>query len=277
MLAQRSSSRSAGQAGVDVAAIRQRNVQVLEETENVLMRAGIVPRLDLCAAHTLVAHMELETWERPRCGLRGHVVEKDCVDLAKELVVSGESDIWLLNMASSSVPGGGARKGARAQEEHLCRCSNLLEQLTASRGTYPLVRPLGEHQFDLTVLEHKEVTFVRDGLYHLLPEPEWFTVSVLSASAHNEAKYGALPVRDTRRRIEFLLQLAEYRGARHLVLSAWGCGAFGQNPRIVAAEFREALLRRDSGTSRMTVTFAIRNDHNGPANVEAFREELARS
>jgi hypothetical protein len=60
----------------------------------------------------------------------------DCVKVATELAKDPEAKVWMLNMASAKTPGGGVRNGANAQEEHLCRCSDLLPQLErgASEG-----------------------------------------------------------------------------------------------------------------------------------------------
>ena len=57
------------------------------------------------------------------------VHDGDCVALAKELSRQPGAKVWMLNMANATKPGGGARSGSNAQEEHLCRCSNLLPQL----------------------------------------------------------------------------------------------------------------------------------------------------
>ena len=49
------------------------------------------------------------------------VHDGDCVALAQELSQQPGAKVWLLNMANARKPGGGARSGSNAQEEHLCR------------------------------------------------------------------------------------------------------------------------------------------------------------
>ena len=60
------------------------------------------------------------------------------------------------------------------------------------------------------------------------------------------------------------------------ILSAFGCGAYGNPPQEVAALFAEAL----AATRLYEVTFAIRDDHNSgrahnpEGNVLPFQEAL---
>ena len=44
-------------------------------------------------------------------------------------------------------------------------------------------------------------------------------------------------------RVDRVLDLAAARGDTHLVLGAWGCGAFHNDPERVADHFRAALER----------------------------------
>ena len=79
------------------------------------------------------------------CGRTGlvEVLQEDCLYVAQNQVAS-RKHVLLLNMASSKAPGGGVRGGAGAQEEDLCRRTDLLPYLeAASRTLYPLAPGAG--------------------------------------------------------------------------------------------------------------------------------------
>ena len=59
-----------------------------------------------------------------------------------------------------------------------------------------------------------------------------------------------------RRRIHRVLDIACSYGYTTLILGAWGCGAFGNDPASVANDFRDALLGDFAGNFE-TVVFAI--------------------
>ena len=60
--------------------------------------------------------------------------------------------------------------------------------------------------------------------------------------------------------IELILEAARQSGCQALVLSAFGCGAYGNPPGAVAKLFKEALHRH--GGQLEKVVFCILNDHN---------------
>ena len=163
-------------------------------------------------------------------------------------------------------------QGCNAQEEHLCRCSNLLPHLQQASvaGHYPL------HEWhrhgsipDFTVLVHKDIEFFkRPSDYATLPRAERFQVGVLTAAAekvHGDRVLGP----NAERFIDFMLDTALMQGCTHLVLSAWGCGAFRQCPHAVAECFRRTFAKLTHNNLR--VAFAILDDHNSDDNLAAFQ------
>ena len=209
--------------------------------------------------------------------LNVEVRDCDCVIVAKELSQLHGSRVWILNMASASCAGGGAMKGCNAQEEHLCRSSNLLPQLRKQMYRYPLHNPLKRFRPsdipDFKVLVTEEVCFFKvidDAYtYHTLPRADWFTAGVLTAAAEKICGPRRLGP-NMARFVDFFMDVAEMQTCTHLVLSAWGCGAFGQCPEAVAKCFRQRLLQ--SNRTDIKVVFAITNDHNSADNFSAFRK-----
>ena len=73
------------------------------------------------------------------------------------------------------------------------------------------------------------------------------------------------------RRIRIILRIAAEYGYKDLILGAWGCGAFGNNPVLVAKAFRTALNEDGIGTLFDHAVFAIYGSETGK-NYKAFRE-----
>ena len=79
-----------------------------------------------------------------------------------------------------------------------------------------------------------------------------------------------------RTKVQTILEAAAHAGCDAAVLSAFGCGAYGNPPGEVAALFREALAR----SPLAEVAFCITEDHNSggrhiPAgNLAPFQEVL---
>jgi len=67
-----------------------------------------------------------------------------------------------------------------------------------------------------------------------------------------------------------MLRAAAKNGCKELVLGAWGCGAFGNDPNVVAGHFRTALLDDELGRCFDKVVFAIYGRPDGK-NITAFK------
>jgi uncharacterized protein (TIGR02452 family) len=159
-----------------------------------------------------------------------------------------------LNFANGVVPGGGVLTGARAQEEVLCRSSALLCTLDGD-PMYDAHRQGPPYESsDWLILSPDVPVFRRDdGLS--LAQP-WSTSFVTCAAPYaprvGQPRSGELLERRMRR----LLAVAHAYAFDTLVLGAWGCGAFGNDPARTARDFRAALEGDLDGAFRQ-VTFAI--------------------
>ena len=195
---------------------------------------------------------------------------EDCVSVAEQYCRIKGAKVWLLNMAAARKPGGGVMRGCNAQEEHLCRCSNLLPhlRLAAEHGNYPLHGWHGDVP-DFSVLVHDNIVFFKHPKdYATLPREKRFRVGVLTAAAE-KVRGGRNLGPNAERFIGFLLDAAVMQGCTHLVLSAWGCGAYRQCPHAVAKCFRRTFAKLTH--TNLQVTFAILDDHNSEENLAAFQ------
>ncbi|MDF3298795.1 TIGR02452 family protein [Streptomyces tropicalis] len=154
--------------------------------------------------------------------------------------------VAVLNFASARNPGGGYLNGAQAQEEALCRASALYTCLLRAPEYYDHHRAQRDPFYSDRVIHSPAVPVFRDDRGRLLDEP--FTAGFLTAAAPNA---GVVVQRAPERAVELpaalasragrVLETAAAHGYRRLVLGAWGCGVFRNDPVQVAAAFRDLL------------------------------------
>ncbi|WP_435280879.1 TIGR02452 family protein [Streptomyces koelreuteriae] len=155
-------------------------------------------------------------------------------------------EVAVLNFASARNPGGGYLNGAQAQEEALCRASALYTCLLRARAYYDHHRAHRDPFYTDRVIHSPAVPVFRDDRGELLDEP--YTAGFLTSPAPNAGvvlrtapeRAPELP-RALAARAERVLETAAAHGYRRLVLGAWGCGVFRNDPAQVAGAFRALL------------------------------------
>ncbi|MHA7630205.1 TIGR02452 family protein [Corallococcus sp. M7] len=190
----------------------------------------------------------------------------------------GMADVVALNFASARNPGGGFLGGAKAQEEDLARCSALYPCLLTQREYYDANRAESSPLYTDHVIYSPQVPFFRDEGLTLLEKP--FRVSLITAPAPNAGSARRNAPHLLPRMGEVLharalkvLQVAAHHGHRTLVLGAWGCGAFRNDPRDAADAFARALEAFPGVFER--VVFAVWERGGEGLNLRAFRERFA--
>ncbi len=181
----------------------------------------------------------------PPSKTRFDVVNATTLAVARNLSGMDEGvDVLALNFASAKRPGGGFLGGSRAQEESLARASGLYACLLQAPRMYETNRACASALYTDHMIYSPGVPVFRDDEGNLLPQP--YPVSFLTAPAVNVGalKSNELPqIEPTLRgRLEKLLTVALVHGHGILVLGAWGCGAFKNDPQEVARWFHEALV-----------------------------------
>ncbi|WP_329334958.1 TIGR02452 family protein [Streptomyces sp. NBC_01352] len=154
--------------------------------------------------------------------------------------------VAVLNFSSARNPGGGYLNGAQAQEEALCRASALYTCLVEVRQFYDHHRTHRDPFYTDRVIHSPAVPVFRDDRGRLLDAP--YTAGFLTAAAPNAGvivrtapeRAAELP-RALAVRAERVLEVAAAHGYRRLVLGAWGCGVFQNDPAQVAGAFRALL------------------------------------
>jgi len=171
----------------------------------------------------------------------------DSFSCARKLVQQDpDRRVLVLNLASSVHPGGGVRKGATAQEEDLCRKSSLLlslESLEAGRY-YKYNRNLHSFMGSNALILTPDVEIIKDDRGNLLEESVVVSVMTCAAPRIRDGLEG-LTKQEYKdliyKRIHTMITAAAYWGYEVLVLGAFGCGAYGNDARLISDLFYKVL------------------------------------
>lgn len=211
---------------------------------------------------------------------RVDVIDATTQDAARTLAAE-PGGVVLLNFASARNPGGGFLGGARAQEEEVCRCSGLYPLLLTQPKYYEENRANRSALYLDYMIYSRDVPFFRTSAKApWLEQP--FVASVITAPApnagaimQNEPKAAAKIQETFERRWRNVLLVAAARGHRHVLLGAWGCGAFRNDPEVAAKTVRGWLTSPRFAGCFDRVVFAIPDGGRSGANLAAFQKVLA--
>jgi uncharacterized protein (TIGR02452 family) len=183
-------------------------------------------------------------------GKVGRITVSNCTSLsaaARLHAEYGPDRVVLLNFASARNPGGGFLNGSQAQEESLARASGLYASISRMTDYYEANRRSKSALYTDHMIYSPRVPVFRDDDDHLIEEP--WSVAMITAPAVNAGAVRANEPDSVPRiaetmngRIASVLGLAAHHGHDSLVLGAWGCGVFANDPREIAELFASHLL-----------------------------------
>lgn len=172
----------------------------------------------------------------------------------------------LLNFASYRHVGGGFITGAWAQEEAICHDSTLYNVLRGFGKFYAEnEKTLNRSLYTDRAIFSPGIIFERGG--------GAAKCSVITCAAPNFSAARGHGVTQGEnetalaKRVDFVISIAEEQACGEVILGAWGCGVFGQDPRVVARLFKERL----AASSLKRAVFAIPGQNN---NYTGFRDIL---
>lgn len=200
------------------------------------------------------------------------------------------------NFASATTPGGGVVKGSSAQEECLCRCSGLYFSLNTPAmfdGFYGPHRAVHDPLHNDDIIYTPSVTVFKSdtAVPELRPEDEWFDVDVITCAAPNLRIDPSNPynmgdgnvhvdISDEElqalheKRLRRILEVAVMNGAETVVLGAFGCGAFANDPEVVARANRNVIV--DYLHAFKAIEFAVYCSPRDESNYKVFERVLGR-
>lgn len=202
--------------------------------------------------------------------------------------------VAVLNFASAVTPGGGVKHGSSAQEESLCRCSTLyptLDQRFLWDAYYNKNRNVKNvlHTDDCIWSPEIIICKTDESIPNRMEERNWVTVDVISCAAPNLRQNpnnffnpeggAAVNLSDEDlyalhlQRAKHIMHIAASHRVDTLILGAFGCGAFENNPLAVAQAYRAALPEYRAYFKRIEFAVYCRKYETG--NFDAFNAVLS--
>jgi uncharacterized protein (TIGR02452 family) len=187
----------------------------------------------------LIIHRKFQTEFEVMRSTTIAAIEGICADYESEKVMC-------LNFASAKNPGGGFFNGAEAQEESLARNSALYFSQLKEDTFYIIHRGMKSCVYTDAMIYSPGTPIIKNDAGELLPEPiycNFVTSAAVNAGVVKRVEPELVDeiekIMD--RRIEKLLALALHKGNEVLILGAWGCGVFRNDPQMIADLFMKHL------------------------------------
>ena len=214
--------------------------------------------------------------------VRFEVVNTTTLAAGRRLVDNEKcGDVLCLNFASAKNPGGGFLNGSQAQEESLARASGLYACISPMRTLYDTNARYRSSLYTDHLIHSPRVPVFRGEDERLLESPwrvSMLTAPAVNAGAVRQNEPENIPrIQETMlRRIEKILSVAVVCGQTILVLGAWGCGVFKNDPADVAGWFHYHLVENETFRHAFDrVVFAVLDRGKHAATITPFRKQFA--
>lgn len=275
---------------------REENIKVFRDTEN------------LCKTNAQLVKAIKNSIQKQKLYLENNAVknaDKNRYEEKAKVVVSKKrsyeaasayqgQEICVHNFASATNPGGGVVNGSSAQEECLCRCSTLYFNLNTPDMWAGFYTP---HRMEQNPIHNDDCIYTPEVVVMKtdtqnpikLPENQWYKVNVLTCAAPNlrekpsnrmNQSDGDKAVKVTQKelleihekRLTGILDIALLEGNDVVILGAFGCGAFENNPEIVARAAKNVISNYLNAFK--TIEFAVYCSPRDEQNYRIFERVM---
>lgn len=226
--------------------------------------------------HDMIVHSSKNTelytvnFKKDSFEKRGMLLKIQAIDSVSAILEAPPGKTAVLNFASYKNPGGMFLAGSKAQEECLCHESFLYNVLGNNMWFYDWNNGHKNKSLYLNrALYSPDIIFMRDG-----KQKKCDVITCAAPNKSSAQEYCNVTDEENKKvldsRIRFVLDIAADNQVDNLVLGAYGCGVFGQDPKEVASIFKKYLF--STHLCFNYVVFAIPNGNDG--NLEAFKSQF---
>lgn len=198
-----------------------------------------------------------------------------------------EYKVAVLNFASATRPGGGVATGSSAQEECICRCTTLYPCLNAPEAIAKFYEPHRKNVGPLhndDIIYTPDVAIIKNDDYFSLDAPVYVDIITCAApnlrekniSKYNQEREPAPDISPEElkalhvSRARQILSAAAQEFVEVVILGAFGCGAFRNDPKVVASAYKEVVP--EFRKRFKAIEFAVYCRGADTENYEAFKE-----
>lgn len=276
---------------------REHNIHVFQDTErmckeNARLKDAIRKALShqkLILENDTIPEINKKKYEEPA---RVIVTKKRSFEAASAYK---NQKVCVHNFASATNPGGGVTHGANAQEECLCRCSDLYFCLNTQEMWNGFYKP---HRVAKNPIHNDDIIYTSDVVVFktdtacpkLMGESDWYKVNVITCAAPNLREHpsnmfnsgdgdSAVKISDEelklihKKRLRRILDVAAIEGDEVVILGAFGCGAFSNNPEVVAQAAKNVI--EEYKYTFKTIEFAVYCSPKDERNYNVFEKTFA--
>lgn len=275
--------------------MNQNNIDIFNDTLNYIKEDKILSDSSFASSKSTIIYKEklIANKQTIRAGKVTITTNRTFEAAIKMHKKHPNKKIAVLNFASATNPGGGVANGSSAQEESLCRCSTLYPVLSSRYLFENFYLPNRKEHNPL----HNDVVIYSPGIIicksddrmnKRLNREEFVKVDVISAAAPNLRErpsnkfnydgYNSISISNKElydihvSRGKQIIEAALQNNVEILVLGALGCGAFRNNPTIVAEAYKE--LMKEYAKYFDEIEFAIYCREYDKENYYIFKDKL---
>ena len=244
--------------------IRERNVEIFNDTMDVIKHSEKLTKSVeeiLKKQKLILANVKIDNNTEDRASDAKVILSKKRTLEAASSYIGKK--VCVHNFASATNPGGGVTRGSQAQEESICRCTDLYLCLNIEEY---LNKFYGEHRKAHNPIYNDDIiyspgvdVFKTDTKEpKIMNEKDWYKVDILTCAAPNlrptpsnvmnpDSGDKAVKLIDDELikilepRVRKIFDVASFYKTDVLILGAFGCGAFMNPPKLVAEVFNKVM------------------------------------
>lgn len=181
------------------------------------------------------------------------IIVKDENLLYRTFRVPEDKKLGVMSFASPVSIGGNFQYGVNAQEQTICRNSFLYPELKKYRRTYYYhnIQNPNDFLFSPYLIYASDIKFIRDEKEDQILKGKFADVvsvaapDVTSMRENNKVLPAEKIAEDIYNKVLATLRVFKNHETKVLILGAFGCGAFGNDPQMVAKIFKQVLDRSE--------------------------------